>query len=281
VLSSASAAAGSVPLRRLSRPRGRLRKRWRYVGAFSDDVMVCAARVWVGPLGQTFWALLDRKTGELIERTAMRRPGAAGEVEAPEPGAGGPTDVVIRGRGLSGELYVGDGGAWEVTAPTPEGGEVWTRKRVGVPVTGELRAADGRTWTLDCSGVVDETDGYHPRHTVWNWSAGVGEASDGRAVAWNLVEGINDPATGSERAVWVGTTTSEVAPVVFDGLDGIDGPDGLALRFRAEAERSRAENKLYLRYSYRQPFGTFTGTLPGDIELSTGLGVMEHHDAWW
>ncbi len=276
MLSSASAAAGPA-----KGPWGRLRKRWRYVGAFSDEVMVCAARVWIGPLGQTFWAVLDRPTGELIERTTMRRPGSAGEVQTAEPGKDGPTTVVIQGRGLSGELHVADAPGWEVTAPTSEGGEVWTRKRAGVPVTGELRAKDGRRWELDCRGVVDETDGHHARHTVWSWAAGVGEASDGRAVAWNLVEGVNDPQTGSERAVWVGTTPREVGPVEFDGLEGIEGGGGLSLRFRPEAERARAENKLYLRYSYRQPFGTFTGTLPGDLELSSGLGVMEHHDAWW
>jgi hypothetical protein len=27
--------------------------------------------------------------------------------------------------------------------------------------------------------------------------------------------------------------------------------------------------------------GTFTGSLPGGIELEHGLGVMEHHDAVW
>ncbi len=170
---------------------------------------------------------------------------------------------------------------WEVTCASGEGGEVWTRKRAGVAVTGELRSADGRRWKLDCLGVVDETDGYHPRHTVWSWSAGIGQSVDGQAVGWNLVEGVNDPPTGSERAVWVDGAVKEVAPVRFDGLDGVEGADGLRLRFTAEAERRRSENKLLLRYSYRQPFGTFTGTLPGGLELASGTGVMERHDAWW
>jgi hypothetical protein len=267
--------------RELNRPRGRLRKRWRYVATFADELMVCAARVDVGPIGQTFWALLDRSSGELIERTRTRLPGRLGEVQAPPPRADGPSDVVIQSNRLSGTLHVGDGEGWEVTCPTGEGGEVWTRKRVGVPVTGELQAADGRRWDLDCPGVVDETDGYHPRHTVWSWSAGVGESTDGRVVGWNLVEGVNDPAAGSERAVWVAGAAREVAPVAFDGLGAIEGADGLRLRFVAEAERRRSENKLLVRYSYRQPFGTFTGTLPGGIELASGMGVMEHHDAWW
>ena len=36
-----------------------------------------------------------------------------------------------------------------------------------------------------------------------------------------------------------------------------------------------------IKYSYRQPFGTFAGTLPGGVELESGLGVMEFHDAHW
>ena len=30
---------------------------------------------------------------------------------------------------------------------------------------------------VEASGVTDETCGYHPRHTVWSWSAGVGTAA--------------------------------------------------------------------------------------------------------
>ncbi len=59
----------------------------------------------------------------------------------------------------------------------------------------------GRRWELSGLGVDDESAGYHQRHTSWFWSAGVGTATDGRALAWNLVEGVNDPAERSERAL--------------------------------------------------------------------------------
>ena len=36
-----------------------------------------------------------------------------------------------------------------------------------------------------------------------------------------------------------------------------------------------------VRSSYRQPFGTFSGVLPGGLALTDGYGVMEHHDVWW
>ena len=32
---------------------------------------------------------------------------------------------------------------------------------------------------------------------------------------------------------------------------------------------------------YRQPFGTFSGTLPNGVELAEGYGVMESHDVTW
>jgi hypothetical protein len=127
----------------------------------------------------------------------------------------------------------------------------------------------------------DESAGYHPPHTVWSWSAGVGRARDGRRLGWNLVSGINDPPERSERAVWVDGQPFEPGPVSFEELQAIRFADGSRLEFAPESERYKRENRLLARYEYRQPFGTFSGTLPGGIELARGLGVMEHHDARW
>jgi hypothetical protein len=130
--------------------------------------------------------------------------------------------------------------------------------------------------------VVDDTAGYHARHTEWWWSAGVGEGPDGTALAWNLVSGVNDPPTGSERAVWVAGEPHETPPVSFTAaLERISCDDGSELEFQAEAERSRSENLLIVKSDYRAPFGTFSGSLPGNIPLAHGLGVVEHHRALW
>ncbi len=259
-----------------------MRKRWRYVAAFSDEVMLCAARVQVGPFAQTFFALFDRASGELIERTRMRVPGTVAEVRGPGPGGDpAPSEVRIESKALRGHLDVGDGTPWEARCRNGEGNEVWTRKQVGVSVRGELRAPGGRSWKVDGLGVIDETDGHHPRHTVWSWSAGVGRTTDGRRVGWNLVEGVNDPETGSERAIWVDGEPTEAPSCRFEGLEAISFGDDSRLAFSAEAERRRRENRLIVRYAYRQPFGTFTGSLPGGIELARGMGVIEHHDAHW
>ena len=53
------------------------------------------------------------------------------------------------------------------------------------------------------------------------------------------------------------------------------------LRFSEWSAREENRNLLLLRSRYRQPFGTFAGSLPGGGELAEGYGVMEEHEAWW
>jgi hypothetical protein len=272
--------------------RGGWRKRWRYVSAFGEELMICAASVQVGPASQTFWAVLDRDTGELHERTRMRMPGSRGEVWN-EDSKGHPLEIGMDERGavcrfasgdIKGKLTIGAGAPWqECVAPAPDGDAsryAWTRKRVA-PVEVDVTLPGEKRVRAEMRGVEDESAGYHPRHTSWRWSAGVGTAADGREVGWNLVAGINDPPTGSERAVWVdGEPVAEPAPVSFTDLDAIDFDSGARLEFTKEAERAREENKAVFRSSYRQPFGTFSGSLDG-IELASAVGVMESHDAVW
>ncbi len=105
----------------------------------------------------------------------------------------------------------------------------------------------------------------------------MGASAAGAAVAWNLVSGINDPPQNSERTVWVDGEPVEVPPCTFaTDLSAVDG-----LVFSPEAVRERDENLVLVRSAYRQPFGTFVGTLPQGTELAEGYGVMESHDVWW
>lgn len=251
---------------------GALRKRWRYVGFFGEELMLCAARAQVGPFGQTFWVAWDRRERRRLAHTSFRPGGREVRMEGPR--------VRIEARGLRAELLLGESDPVEATCPSGAGpGWGWTRKRAGVPVSGTVEAG-GRRWELDGLGVDDESAGYHRRRTSWLWSAGVGRAADGRELAWNLVEGINDPPEGSERAIWVGGEPLEPRPVRFQGLDAIEFATGEPLRFAGECERSRNDNLLLIRSSYRLRFGSFAGALES-IDLAEGLGVMESHDALW
>ncbi len=270
-----------------------MRKRWRYVGFYGEEVMLCLATVLIGPLRHCFWSLWDRESGTVIEHTQLRpgRQEVAMEgsyVELAATGAGSR----VTGPGAPGpvraSLVLGPSEPIEVVCPSGRGWG-WTRKRAGVPIVGRIEAA-GRTWEIDGLGVDDESGGFQARHTAWLWSAGIGVSTDGRALGWNLVSGINDPETGSERAIWVDGEPYEPAPVVFEDLDGITfaaGADGaptdrprLEFQFRDDAERRRHDNFLLVRSDYVHRFGTFTGSLDG-IELASGAGVMEEHSAVW
>ena len=257
---------GPMPLRR----HGATRKRWRYVGVYGPELMLCAAQAEVGPLRQSFWVLWDRRAGVRHANTRLRPWGSEVSMDG--------SRIAIDAGAARARLELGEAEAIEAICPSGNGWG-WTRKRAGVPVRGTAEVS-GKRWQLDGRAVDDVSAGYHARHTRWHWSAGVGTAADGRSVAWNLVTGINDPPERSERAVWLDGSPLEPDPVDFDGLEAILFRDGGRLRFAPESERVRDDNVLLFRSRYRHRFGTFAGSL-GGIELSEGYGVMEEHEAVW
>ncbi len=260
--------------RRMALLRGRRPlKRWRYVGVFSEELMACAAIVQVGPARQSFWALYRRGEGQLRERTRLLPRRAELQLERGR--------MLLRDQGVELDLALAEEPGIQARCPNARQ-QVWTRKQAGVAAYGTLTLAGQAPQAIDARAVIDDTAGYHARHTEWWWSAGVGESPDGGALAWNLVSGVNDPPRGSERAVWVAGEPHEAGPVRFSAdLRRVDSADGSHLRFLAEAERSRSENLVIFKSDYRAPFGTFSGVLPGGVALAHGLGVMEHHRALW
>ncbi|HEV7162470.1 MAG TPA: DUF2804 family protein [Solirubrobacteraceae bacterium] len=260
-------------------------KRWRYVGIFCEELMACAALVQIGPARQSFWALHMRSERRTRERTRLlpRR----GELELRHAHSGARADGPLPGRlrisdrGVVLDVLLREDSGFEARCANGRS-QVWTRKQAGIRAHGTLKLDDGPSRSIEALAVIDDTAGYHERVTEWRWSAGVGEAPDGSALAWNLVSGVNDPPSGSERAVWIDGRPREAAPVEFAAdLTRIHCEDGSELSFQAEAERSRHDNLLLVSSDYRAPFGTFAGTLPGGVPLAHGLGVMEHHRARW
>lgn len=251
---------------------GRPLKRWRYVAVFGEQLMLCVGSARVGPLRSSWWAVWDRGRGELAEATGLGRGGV-------RFGPGGA--VAVRDRGVRIEATVDEGAAVE-TLNAHGGQYVWTRKQAARPARARVTRG-GRTVAVEGLAVVDDTAGYHARVTEWLWCAGVGRAEDGAPVGWNLVSGVNDGPAASERSVWHADAAHEVGPVaIAPDLTAVAFAEGGGLRFAAEAVRERREDFLRLvRSDYRQPFGTFSGRLPGIGALAEGYGVMEHHIARW
>jgi hypothetical protein len=184
--------------------------------------------------------------------------------------------AAVDDRELGLDLAFTEGAGVETVCPSGDG-YAWTRKQGGVIAAGTIALGGEPSRAFAGRAVIDDTAAYYERHTRWRWSAGVGTAAGGVQVAWNLVEGVNDPPHNSERTVWVDGIPHEAEPVHFaDDLSSVG-----ELEFAEEAVRERHENRLLVRSHYRQPFGTFAGSLPGGVELAEGWGVMEDHDVWW
>jgi Protein of unknown function (DUF2804) len=265
-----------MPLVRAGRPL----KRWRYVGVYGPDMCLCAAEAWIGPLAQRFWGIATpdgrlRSGRSLVGSGGLTLGGGrlALRARAREDGARVEADLELA-------LPEAPPGVESVSA-SGAGGYVWTRKRVGAPARGSV-TLDGSRRSLAAEAVIDETAGYHARETLWQWSAGVGRAVDGRHVAWNLVEGVNDDPRGSERTVWVEGEPSEAPPVRFaTDLSAVRFEGGEELSFAPWATLAHRTRLGLVSSDYRQPFGAFAGCLPGGVELAEGYGVTEHHHARW
>ncbi len=262
----------ALPPQRMARMRGtRPLKRWRYVGYYAPELMLCVGDARIGPVPQRWWAVAY-PDGTLRERTTIGRGGI--DLSG--------SRVRVRAGDVQLDLTLEEGVGVEVVSPAGSDGDyMWTRKQAGVRARGVL-VAGGRRTEIDGDAFIDDSAGYHPRHTVWKWSAGNGLTTDGRAVSWNLVTGVHDAGAASERTVWVDREPREVGPVAFaPDLSSIAFQEGGALQFTEWSAREEHMNLLVMSSDYRQPFGTFAGTLPGGIDLAQGYGVMEQHDVRW
>lgn len=257
-----------MPLWRYGRPL----KRWRYLGVYTPELMLCVGDARIGPVPRRWWAVAE-PSGALHGNGSTRRAGVRLERRGVSVKA---ADVLI-------ELELDESEAVETASPVGgRGNYIWTSKQAAIAARGVV-VVRGRKHRVDGPhGFWDESAGYHPRHTAWTWSAGLGEADDGRHLAWNLVSGIHDGPGASERTLWVDGAPHELPPVGFAAdLSRISFAGGGALEFNPWAARRERINLLLVRSSYVQPFGTFSGELPGGLRLSAGFGVMEAHEAWW
>ena len=206
---------------------GRPLKRWTYVGAYGPDLMLCAARARIGVgAGRVVGGVGPRarpaacsapRAGAAASRSARRgwRCAAAGGARA-----GARRRRADRGRLPARAQYV------------------WTRKRGGVRGA-RLDRARRRRRELDLRAIVDESAGYHARHTAWRWSAGVGVAGVRRAGRVEprrrdprRARGVRAHGLGRRRA-------ARGRPGRVRTTCAVGG-----LRFTPEATRARRENLL-------------------------------------
>ena len=229
-----------------NRRGGRMLKRWRYVGVFTEEFLLCAARVQIGPVGQTFWVVWDREERTMHENTRARLPGARGEVwregreGRPAPGLGKKrgADLVDHVRwprtcGCGCASATASGSSRSARPPTAN--TCWTRKRAGVPVECDVRVGDKRWQAGGAAGSRTS----RPAITHATRSGAGPRASESRTTAARSAGTWSAGSTTrpSARSARSGSTASpsEPAPVEFEGLEAIAFGDGAGLEFEAES----------------------------------------------
>jgi hypothetical protein len=240
-----------VDLSELSDPYARNRmgqflrhKRWIYIFAATDEVIIAGAVVDAGPSGTGFLMVTDRATGEVI--ADVSRPGGTRPLVrvGNKPLAGHESQYLFAGtnitaRGDDSELsfrakfqklpYVPlVSGPWidldlqlahvthhGITAISKVDHDppmvTTTAKNAALPTSGRLTInEDGRKIDFDLTGGLggfDFTSGYLPRETSWRWAFTTGTTTAGQVVGLNLVSdfsGIGDQSV--ENVIWVDGT---------------------------------------------------------------------------
>lgn len=247
-----------------------LRKSWHYVAFWSRELSFCAARASVGPLQQEYWGIWDRAAEEFRERSHLFTRRILIEPNRLRVSDG---DVEI-------DVTYQSCSSFEVYRPANRA-YIWSHKDYCRQAQGTVRYGKNNK---AISGVifVDINAGYHERHTTWHWAAAAGLDQHGRLIALNAVTGMFDTPVNSERTIWIEGDAREIGPNTFsEDLSTVGFAEGGTLSFKREALLEKHDNFLVIRSDYFHWFGTYSGTLPGGIELQEAFGVCERHDALW
>lgn len=249
---------------------GQLRKRWHYVSFWSRELSFCAARASLGPLQQEYWGIWDREAGEFREGSHRFTRHVRLEPHRVQVWDGD-TEIAVTFEPCT---------SFEVYRPA-KNAYIWSHKDYCRQARGSVRY-HGKKCSVRGVIFVDINAGYHERDTQWRWAAGAGLDQHNRLVAFNAITGLFDTPTQSERTIWIEGDAQEVGPNSFaDDLSTVSFAEGGTLRFQPEALIEQHENLLFVRSDYFHWFGTYTGTLPGGIELREAYGVRERHHALW
>lgn len=294
--------------------RGRLwdllhQKRWTYAAFSNDEVFVGAAVVWLGYVSTALAFVFDRRESRMLaDRSTLGPPGA---VSLSDEGGGArgarfgfqkvrielsdagmtidlPATSHERPAHVSGRFEAARAPAISAFVPIDGGLASATEKRV-TTASGEIVAEGRRFLVEDGFAALDHTAGFLARHTVWRWALGIGRATSGERIGFNVVEGfVGEP----ECAAWIGDEVFPLGEARFDfdrwrpamswQISTTCG--GLDVRFHPGAVHAEHKNLGVARSEFIQPVGSFEGRLRvggREISFTRLAGVTEHQDVVW
>ena len=291
---------------------GMLFKRWQFVGAIDENLVLGAAVVHLNYVGSGFAYVYDRRTGTITEKN-LKAPLARSTRFSESPVLGiseiRSGDRFIRadnttdGRERRLQVDFGDELRAEVQYREPGSGVStaceqavngfhYTYKSAGLPASGRVVAGGKETILSEGAlALLDWTASTPPRETTWNWAAGVGSDEQGRPIGINFSKGLVS-GKFTQNAVWIDGNPHMQADVRFeyDGGNVLGKPwqlttaDGVVnLVFSPDHERYEKVNFGIIASSLHQPFGTFEGTVKiGQTPMEVRLfGFCEEHYAKW
>lgn len=286
-------------------------KRWFYVCAVSEEILIAAAVVHLGYLSNAFVYALHAPERRLLFKKSMvappicarigdtademnlasfRMPGASIQIERRTNKSELVMDMRWKGFELS--AFAVPGQAPPISAVVNLGGGLINRteKRAPLEVSGEAIIKNTKYSMNKSLMGYDHTNGLLPRHTEWRWAFALGHARSGERIAFNIVEGFTGEA---ECALWI---DAELYPLSegrfeFDRKRPMDAwrvrtAEGeLDLRFEPYAMHSDARDLGIVASNFVQPAGSYSGRIrrdgKPDLELDSVLGVAEDQDMKW
>jgi hypothetical protein len=251
-----------------------LRKQWRYVSFWSQEIAFCAAKVQVGFLSNEYWAVLDRLEPRRARRFKTKTHYLRRRVHLAEE------SVRVDDGEVSIELSLYPTDTFDVYRPEGRA-YIWSHKELCTPARARVRIGD-QVRDVTGTAFVDVNAGYHFRHTQWRWAAGAFSGEEGDHVAWNAITGLFDTPEQSERTIWVGGRGTEIRPVRFsENANVVTFEEGGELTFEVEETLRKRVGLFLIKSKYEHAFGVYSGTLPGGIEVRDAVGVRERQDALW
>lgn len=286
------------------------RKRWIYLGICMPEWVLGVAVVDLGFASNAFayvgergakrpaeWKAVASPWAATVDRHSAAFSGRGGRVWATLPEgdhAGVLEGEFSRGRGKRGRFALtldgGASGAVTCVAPAGTGGDSrWnlTIKNNTVTAGGVLEWA-GRSFELDAAPViVDVTEGYPARRTVWRWASGAGRVEGVGTVGFNFCALHNDSDRARENVLWVDGVPRALGRVRF-GFDRFHPDQGewsiegerVSLKFTPWGMRDGYEDMGLVESRFVQPYGVFHGVIDG-VKVDGVTGVVEDHEAYW
>jgi hypothetical protein len=168
----------------------------------------------------------------------------------------------------------------------------YTHKLCAAPTEAELKWGVDSLPAKNILGASDWTRSFCLHETVWKWASFAGVTTQGIRLGLNLSAQIYDNSAGEsiENAYWVNDKVCGLGRVDFHLPQDpskdtwiIQSPTSnpeVDLKFQPLGARKQNTGFGFIKSSFVQPFGTFSGRL-GEHQVENIFGVVEDHYARW